>query len=86
MVIIPAINLTDFTNCNPVTRQALIKQIYEACHEIGFMYLENSGISKDLIKQVFTQSKSFFNLPLEVKQKQAWSDEFNNTGFVIRNS
>ncbi|MHC5937825.1 isopenicillin N synthase family dioxygenase [Nostoc sp.] len=82
MVTIPLINLTAFTSGNTITRQIVIKKIYQACHEIGFMYLQNPGISKDLIKQVFTQSKSFFNLPLEVKQKQAWSDEFSNTGYV----
>ncbi|MHC5595829.1 MAG: isopenicillin N synthase family dioxygenase [Nostoc sp.] len=82
MVIIPVIDLTAFTNGNAATRQAVIKQIYEACNEIGFIYLQNSGISKDLIKEVLTYSKSFFNLPIEVKQKQAWSDEFSNTGYV----
>ncbi|MEH2404812.1 isopenicillin N synthase family dioxygenase [Nostoc sp.] len=81
MVTIPVIDLTAFTNGDTITRQTVIK-IYQACHEIGFMYLQNSGISKDLIKQVFTHSKYFFNFPLEVKQKQAWSDEFNNTGYV----
>jgi len=82
MVTIPLIDLTAFSNGNTITRQTVIKQIYQDCHEIGFMYLQNSGISKDLIRQVFTHSKSFFNLPLEVKQKQAWSDEFSNTGYV----
>ncbi|WP_375470336.1 isopenicillin N synthase family dioxygenase [uncultured Nostoc sp.] len=82
MVTIPVIDLTAFTNGDTITRQTVIKQIYQACHEIGFMYLQNSGISKDLIRQVFTYSKYFFNLPLEVKQKQAWSDEFSNTGYV----
>ncbi|MEH2452866.1 isopenicillin N synthase family dioxygenase [Nostoc sp.] len=82
MVTIPVIDLTAFTNGDTITRQTVIKQIYQAGHEIGFMYLQNSGISKDLITQVFTHSKSFFNLPLEVKQKQAWSDEFSNTGYV----
>lgn len=82
MVRIPVIDFTNFTKGNAITRQAVIKQIYEACHEIGFMYLQNSGISKDLIEEVFTHSKSFFNLPLEVKQKQAWSDEFSNMGYV----
>ncbi|MEH2326960.1 MAG: 2OG-Fe(II) oxygenase family protein [Nostoc sp.] len=81
MVTIPIIDLTAFTNGNTINRQNIIK-IYQACHEIGFMYLQNAGISKDLIRQVFSYSKSFFNLPLEVKQKQAWSDEFNNTGYV----
>ncbi|MGF2040161.1 MAG: isopenicillin N synthase family dioxygenase [Nostoc sp. CmiVER01] len=82
MVTIPIIDLTAFSNGNITTRQNIIKQIYQACHEIGFMYLHNSGISKDLIKQVFSYSKYFFNLSLEVKQKQAWSNEFNNTGYV----
>ncbi|MEH1890662.1 MAG: 2OG-Fe(II) oxygenase family protein [Nostoc sp.] len=82
MVTIPIIDLTAFTNGDTITRQTVIKQIYQAGHEIGFIYLQNSGISKDLIKQVFTHSKYFFNLPLEVKQKQAWSDEFSNTGYV----
>ncbi|MBN3873977.1 isopenicillin N synthase family oxygenase [Nostoc sp. JL33] len=82
MVTIPIIDLTAFTNGDTITRQTLIKKIYQAGHEIGFMYLQNSGISKDLIRQVFTYSKSFFNLPLEVKQKQAWSDKFSNTGYV----
>ncbi|MEH1946565.1 MAG: 2OG-Fe(II) oxygenase family protein [Nostoc sp.] len=82
MVRIPVIDFTNFTKGNVATRQAVIKQIYEAGHEIGFMYLQNSGISKDLIEEVLTHSKSFFNLPLEVKQKQAWSDEFSNTGYV----
>lgn len=82
MVTIPVIDLAAFTNGDTITRQTVIKQIYQAGHEIGFMYLQNSGISKDLIRQVFNHSKYFFNLPLEVKQKQAWSDEFINTGYV----
>ncbi|BAY75610.1 2OG-Fe(II) oxygenase [Nostoc linckia NIES-25] len=82
MVTIPIIDLTAFINGNATTRQAVVKEIYQACNEIGFMYLQNSGISKDLILQVFNYSKSFFNLPLKVKQRQAWSDEFNNTGYV----
>ncbi|MDZ7955756.1 isopenicillin N synthase family dioxygenase [Nostoc sp. DedQUE09] len=82
MVKIPVIDFTNFTKSNAITRQAVIKQIYEACHEIGFMYLQNSAISKELIKEVFNHSKSFFNLPLEVKQKQAWSDELSNMGYV----
>jgi isopenicillin N synthase-like dioxygenase len=82
MVAIPIIDFYTFTNGNTATQQTVVKQIYQACHEIGFMYLQNPGISKNLVKQVFTQSKSFFNLPLEVKQQLAWSDEFSNTGYV----
>ncbi|MCW5317087.1 isopenicillin N synthase family oxygenase [Nostoc sp. KVJ3] len=82
MVTIPVIDLSAFTHSNATNRQAVVKQIYQACHEIGFIYLQNSGISKDLIEEVFSYNQSFFKQPLEVKQKQPWSDEFCNTGYV----
>lgn len=82
MLAIPVIDLAAFSNGDAVTRQRVVKQIYQACHEIGFMYLQNPGISKDLIQQVFALNKSFFNLPLAVKQQLAWSNEFSNTGYV----
>ncbi|OUL28043.1 2OG-Fe(II) oxygenase [Nostoc sp. T09] len=81
MVAIPIINLAAFSQDN-TTKSTVVKEIYQACHEIGFMYLQNYGISQGLIEQVFTQSQSFFNLPLAVKQQLAWSDEFSNTGYV----
>jgi len=82
MLEIPIIDLSIFKTGNAITRQSVVKHIYQACHKIGFMYLQNHGISQNLVDQVFTQSKYFFNLPLEVKQQLAWSDEFNNTGYV----
>jgi isopenicillin N synthase-like dioxygenase len=81
MVTIPIIDLAAFSQDN-TTKPTVVKEIYQACHEIGFMYLQNHGISQELIEQVFTQSQSFFNLPLAVKQQLAWSDEFSNTGYV----
>ncbi|RCJ31313.1 2OG-Fe(II) oxygenase [Nostoc minutum NIES-26] len=82
MFAIPIIDLAAFSNGDAVTRQRVVKQVYQACHEIGFMYLQNPGISKDLVQQVFALNKSFFNLPLTVKQQLAWSNEFSNTGYV----
>ncbi|MBD2450353.1 isopenicillin N synthase family oxygenase [Nostoc sp. FACHB-152] len=82
MLEIPIIDLASFINIDTASQQAVAKQIYYACHKIGFMYLQNSGISQDLITQVFTQSKSLFNLPLEVKEQLAWKNEFSNTGYV----
>lgn len=79
---IPLIDLSQFQISNQVRRQNVVKKIYQSCHEIGFMYIQNSGISTDLLEQVFSASKSFFNLPLAVKQQLAWKDEFINTGYV----
>ncbi len=79
---LPIIDLSLFNNSDIAAKQSVVKQIYQACHEIGFMYITNAGINENLIKQVFNYSKYLFDLPLEVKQKMAWSDEFNNQGYV----
>ncbi|MEJ6484807.1 2-oxoglutarate and iron-dependent oxygenase domain-containing protein [Nostoc punctiforme UO1] len=79
---IPIIDLSQFQISNQVRRQNVVKNIYQACHEIGFMYIQNSGISPDLLEQVFSASKSFFDSPLAVKEQLAWNDEFINTGYV----
>ncbi len=82
MVEIPVIDFSLFSNGNVTAKQTVVEQIYQACHEIGFMYLKNSGISIDKFESVLIQSKYFFDLPLEVKQQQAWSNEFSNQGYV----
>lgn len=82
LVQIPIIDFEQFIRGDAASRQAVVQQIYQACHEVGFMYLKNPGISQDLIDQLFTQAKQFFNLPYESKQHLAWSDEFSNRGYV----
>ncbi|WP_066383945.1 MULTISPECIES: isopenicillin N synthase family oxygenase [unclassified Anabaena] len=81
-MIIPLIDLAEFKHNHTANQQTVVKQIYQACHEIGFMYLQNTGISPDLLKEVFSLSQSFFNSPLAIKQQLAWSDEFSNIGYV----
>ncbi|MBW4629621.1 MAG: isopenicillin N synthase family oxygenase [Brasilonema octagenarum HA4186-MV1] len=82
MVMIPIIDFHLFTSSDATDRQTVVQQIYQACHQIGFMYLKNTNISNDLIHQVLKQSKNFFDLPLAEKQQLAWSDEFSNQGYV----
>lgn len=67
---------------NSASNNETIKQIYQACTKVGFMYLKNFDISQKLIEQVFSTSKHFFNQPIENKQKSAWSDEVSNQGYV----
>ncbi len=79
---LPTIDLSLFLNGDTAAKQNIVKQIYQACHEIGFLYIANPGISPKLIEQVFDYSKYFFDLPLEVKQKIAWTDVFSNQGYI----
>lgn len=79
---IPVIDFAPFLTGNAAMRQAVAQQIYQACHEIGFIYLKNPGISPTLIEQLFNNSKQFFSQPTEVKQTLAWPNEFSNRGYV----
>lgn len=79
---IPIIDLSLIDNNDIESKQIIAKKIYQACHEIGFIYIKNYNLSAKLIEQVFDYSKYLFDLPLDVKQNMAWSDEFSNQGYV----
>ncbi|OMO52561.1 hypothetical protein COLO4_37116 [Corchorus olitorius] len=50
-------------------RLSTAKSIRQACLDHGFFYLVNHGVEEELIKKVFEQSKKFFSLPVEEKNK-----------------
>jgi isopenicillin N synthase-like dioxygenase len=82
LVEIPIIDFVPFIKGDAGSQRSIAQQVYQACHEIGFMYLRNYGISPTLIDKLFIQSKQFFDLALEVKNQLAWSDEFSDQGYV----
>lgn len=79
---IPIIDFSAFVQDDDTAQQSVAHQIYQACHEIGFMYLKNTGISSTLIQQLLTQSQHFFGLPLDVKNQLSWSSEYSNRGYI----
>jgi isopenicillin N synthase-like dioxygenase len=66
---ISIIDFQPFFESDAAYRQAVAKQIYQASQESGIMYLKNHGIPQTLIDKVFNEAKSFFSLPLEIKQQ-----------------
>eukprot|EP00904_Undaria_pinnatifida_P005444 jgi/Undpi1/2029/HiC_scaffold_12.g05415.m1 len=54
--------------------------IVQACKEMGFFYLENHGVSKEVMEQVFQASKAFFSLSHE--DKMSVKADKNNRGFT----
>ncbi|OMO52562.1 Isopenicillin N synthase [Corchorus olitorius] len=50
-------------------RLSTANSIRQACLDHGFFYLVNHGVEEELIKKVFEQSKKFFSLPVEEKNK-----------------
>ena len=60
---------------DPKTKSAFLEDLRHALLEVGFLYISNTGIDDDLISQVISQGKAFFDLPddkkLEIQMKNA---------------
>ncbi len=87
LIDIPLIDFAPFLVDHPSSedfqaQQQVAKDIFRACHEVGFLYLKNHGISQGAIARTFYQSRAFFDLPLAEKQAVAWANEFSNRGYV----
>jgi isopenicillin N synthase-like dioxygenase len=78
---IPIIDFEPFIQGNAEAKRAVADQIYQACHEFGFMYLKNHGISEAELAQLFTQIQLFFDLPAAVKD-QVRRSPHTNCGYV----
>jgi isopenicillin N synthase-like dioxygenase len=65
---IPSVNLSDFLSDDSKRKQKFIKELGEAYEEIGFVALKGHFLSDDLIKKLYKEVKSFFNLPEEIKK------------------
>ncbi|ESA33987.1 2og-fe oxygenase [Leptolyngbya sp. Heron Island J] len=79
---IPVVDFSGFLQGNSAIRQQTIQTIFQACHQVGFLYLKNHGIPLKAIDQAFDQSRIFFDLPLTAKQQLAWSSEYTNLGYI----
>lgn len=65
---IPSVDLSDFISGDQIRKQKFIKEIGEAYEEIGFVALKGHFLSDDLSEKLYTEVKSFFNLPDEIKE------------------
>lgn len=50
-------------------RQRLVDNIRTACEQLGFFQLRNHGIPPDLQTDILEQSRDFFSLPVEIKER-----------------
>lgn len=66
---IPSVNLRDFLSDDPVRKQKFVNEIGKAYEEIGFVALKGHFLDDQLVEKLYEQVRTFFNLPLEVKEK-----------------
>ncbi|EWM20785.1 Isopenicillin N synthase [Nannochloropsis gaditana] len=56
--------------------------LYDACRDFGFFYLINHGVPQALIDDMLTESKAFFSLPLDEKEKVSVRHNKINRGYT----
>ena len=66
---IPVVNLADFLQGNPATKQQFVQQLGKAYEEVGFVAVKNHGIPDELIARMYQQVQEFFNLSDKNKEK-----------------
>jgi isopenicillin N synthase-like dioxygenase len=65
---IPVVDFAGFSSSDPAQRAATAGALRAAFESCGFLYLYNHGVPGEVRDAVFAQSRTFFALPLEVKE------------------
>lgn len=79
---IPLVDLSKFTQGSAEERAEFANEIGNAFHQIGFVGVENHGISKELVDEFYEASKAFFALPDDIKQKYEIAGSAGQRGYT----
>lgn len=61
--------------------------LHYALSRVGFVYLRNSALSKNVISQTFKKSREFFQLPLVIKDRcTGYANETGRRGYYVYTS
>ena len=64
---IPSVDLRDFISGNEERKQKFVREIGKAFEEIGFVALSGHFLSDELVTELYSEVKAFFELPQEIK-------------------
>ena len=65
---LPLVDFSAWTSTGSSARRLEVAHdLVEACRRTGFVYISNHGIAPSFVKEAFSWSKRFFDLPLEEK-------------------
>jgi len=79
---IPVVDFSPFYSQDSAERVKTGTAIFEALRDIGFVYLTNHGVPKEVIQEAFAQSRAFFDLSLADKLKAPHPPEsWNQRGY-----
>lgn len=66
---IPSVDLQEFLSEYPQTKKKFVDEIGKAYEDIGFVALKGHFLNDELVNELYSEIKKFFNLPLETKKK-----------------
>jgi isopenicillin N synthase-like dioxygenase len=79
---IRSLNLNDFKNGNPTTKQKFVQERGDAYERIGFVAIYNHQLSNELTENLYAYTKEFYALPLETKMKYHIAGIAGQRGFT----
>ncbi len=79
---IPSVDLRDFLSDNEQTKSMFVQTIGKAFQEIGFCAVSGHFLNDDLVNNLYSQIKLFFDLPTEVKRKYEHPEFSGQRGYV----
>ncbi len=67
MSLVPSVDLQDFTSGDAIRKEKFISEIGKAFEEIGFVALSGHFLSQELVDDLYSEIKKFFELEQKVK-------------------
>ncbi|KAL4951717.1 putative oxidoreductase [Aspergillus filifer] len=77
----PVIDFAPFYGPDSPAKDTLVRELRQACEEFGFFQLINHGIPSTLQESILAQSREFFDLPLDIKEKYSKDKNPFNRGY-----
>lgn len=84
LVNIPRLDLQHYTQGTAEQRAQFVNDIGKAFNETGFVTIANHGLSPELIEELYTVVKAFFDLPQEIKDKYEFPELAGQRGYTSK--
>ena len=82
MTTIPSVDLADFLSGDETKKQLFIRNIGTAFEQIGFVALRGHFLKPELVSDLYSEIKSFFELPETIKKKYEIEGIGGQRGYV----
>jgi len=79
---IPSVDLRDFLSDEPQRKQKFVNEIGSAFEDIGFVALKGHFLENQLVDELYSEIKHFFNLPLDIKRSYEDPEIGGQRGYV----